>query len=190
MRYIAVILFVIALACNQQQSEEKNIKLVTKDSAVSKYPKVVDSLGVQALYDKTKWVLYCIYSDDTCLLKKRFSVTAAKTFGTLDLRFNELRQQKDTIEIDFYFYANDTLRYDMTTMANHKRLATGVGYRKGNDSILFYTSETTMRYFWEKGPTSRYANPLQPEVIAYIKNNKDKLNPWFKEEAKRKGILQ
>lgn len=190
MKYIATILFTIILcSCNLQQNEEKNRIQTPKGSVARKYPPIIDSLGFQALYDKTKWTLYCIYSDDTCLVKNNFPVTEGKTFGSLDLKFEELRQQNDTIEFSFCFYINDTLRYDITTMKNPKRLATGIGYRKGNDSILFYISETTMRYFWEKGLNSRYANPLQPEVIAYIRKNKESLNPWFKEEATRKGFL-
>jgi hypothetical protein len=112
------------------------------------------------------------------------------TFGTLDLRFSELRQSKDTIEMDFYFYLNDTIRYDKSTMEYNERMASGVGYKKGSDSIIFYISETTMRYFWEKGSSSKYENPLQPEVIVYIKSNKDKLNHWFREEARRKEIIK
>ena len=190
MKYRAIILFVLALACNQQQNNEKISGHEMKDSADSKYPRIVDSLGVHPLFDKAKWALYCIYSDDTCLLKESYSVKPEKTFGSLELRFSELRQQKDTIEIDFYCYVNDTLRCVVTTMANDNRLATGVGYRKGSDSILFYISGTTMRYFWETGANGRYANPLQPEVLSYIRQNRDRLHPWFREEAKRKGILQ
>jgi hypothetical protein len=155
-----------------------------------KYPKIIDSLGVQGLYDKTKWVLYCIYCDDTCVLKKGFSSTGGiKTFGELDLRFTELRQVGDTVELDFRFY-NDTIRCDIASLMDYKKIATGVGYKKNSDSILYYTSSTTMHSFWEKGPHSRYETPLQPEVISYIMNHKESLNPWFLEEAKRKKIIK
>ncbi len=190
MKNIFVLLFITILTgCNHQQGSKENSAVTEKDTLVSNYPSLIDSLNLQGLYDKAKWALYCIYSDDTCKVKKQFSVMPGKTFGTLDLRFSELRQQKDTIEMDFYFYVNDTIRYDISTMKSNKRLASGVGYKKGSDSIVFYISQTTMRYFWEKGATSRYENPLQPEVIDYIKSNKDSLNHWFREEAKRKGII-
>ena len=46
-----------------------------------------------------------------------------------------------------------------------------------------------MHRFFEKGLRSRYENALQPEVIAFIKKNMDKLNPWFREEVERKKII-
>jgi hypothetical protein len=180
---LVLISLTILIGCNQQKSSKQNSSVTENDALVSNYPSIIDSLSLWELYDKAKWTLYCIYSDDTCRVKKQFSVVSDKTFGSLDLRFSDLRQQKDTIEMDFYFYVNDTLRYDISTMANNKRLASGVGYKKDSDSILFYLSQTTMRYFWEKGMTSRYQNPMQPEVIDYI-------NPWFKKEAKRRGIIE
>ena len=82
------------------------------------------------------------------------------------------------------------MRCDVSSLKNSIRLATGAGYKKGSDSILYYTSSTTMHSFWEKGTYSRYDNPLQPEVIKYIKTNRDKLNPWFFKEAQVKGIIK
>jgi hypothetical protein len=179
----------VLIGCNQRKDLKNIVVAKESDSAVGKYPFLIDSFGLQSLYDKAKWTLYCIYCDDTCRIKEQYSFVPDRTFGTLDLRFSEIRQHNDTIEMDFYFYINDTTRYDISKMENFKGFASGVGYKNGSDSILFYTSQTTMRYFWKKGETSRYAKPLQPEVIDYIRSNKDKLNHWFREEAIRKGII-
>jgi len=32
--------------------------------------------------------------------------------------------------------------------------------------------------------------PLQPEVIRYIKQNKEKLDPWFRKEAIKRGVIK
>jgi hypothetical protein len=67
-------------------------------------------------------------------------------------------------------------------------LVTGVGFdTTTKKKIYMVSSNVTITH--KGNPQSRYENPLQPEVIAYIKNNKDKLNPWFREEAKRRKII-
>jgi hypothetical protein len=72
--------------------------------------------------------------------------------------------------------------------SGEKSISDGVQVRISDEKILgLIRGEGVV---WEKGPRSRYENPLQPEVIAYIKTNKDKLNSWFREEAKRRGIIK
>lgn len=53
---------------------------------------------------------------------------------------------------------------------DYKQLATGVGFDvKTKKKIYIISSNTTITY--NGNPTSRYENPLQPEVIKYIKEN-------------------
>lgn len=54
------------------------------------YPKEIKSLGIEKLFDKTKWYLYCITSDQ----KLDFTVVANHkgnvTYGTLPIKFDHL----------------------------------------------------------------------------------------------------
>ncbi len=47
------------------------------------------------------------------------------------------------------------------------------------------SSNTTITY---EGGVNRYENPLQPEVLKYIKENWYKLDECFRALAERKGI--
>jgi hypothetical protein len=72
-------------------------------------------------------------------------------------------------------------------MRDDRQLATGVGFDvKTRKKIYIISSNTTITY---KGDSkSRYENPMQPEVIKYIKENWYKLNECFRELAEQKGI--
>jgi hypothetical protein len=72
-------------------------------------------------------------------------------------------------------------------MRNYRQLATGVGFDiKTKTKIYMISSYITIS---SKGdPESSYENPMQPEVIKYIKENWDKINDCFKELAVQKGI--
>jgi len=181
-------MIILMYACDQSAS---NNDLIKNDSLIKagSYPSIIDSLGVQKLYDKTKWTLYCIYSDDSCILKENLVTGEVKTFGSLELKFKKIKLMRDTIEIYFDFYYNDIVRCDINSLKDYKHLATGMGYKTGSDSILYYISSSTLQYFWEKGPGSRYENPLQPDVLRFIQTNNEKLNPWFREAARQRRII-
>ena len=56
-------------------------------------------------------------------------------------------------------------------------------------NILGYRS-TTVPEFMDTDPRHRYKNPNQSEVVAFIQNHADELDPWFREESYRRGILK
>jgi hypothetical protein len=182
-----------AFACKQQKKANdtkhaNGTKSANDTENNFKYPRVIDSLNMREMYDQDKWAMYCLYCDDTCYMER--DKDEPRLFSTLDLRLKEVRQFNDTVEMDFNFYIHDTLRCKIAADGNRFYIKDGVGYRRGSDSIIYYTSSTTMKRFWERGLKSRYANPLQPDVVTFIKDNKEKLNPWFREEAKKRGVLQ
>jgi hypothetical protein len=189
MRFVIIIFVLFFADCSDQKPEHK---LVTakKDTIEHEgtYPKQINTKDLQMKYDKVRWAMYCIYCDDTCRFLKETGIKDSVTFASLDFRLEKLQQFNDTTEVYFYFY-KDSIKCDFRVIKNIE-LAIGAGYKKGDDNISYYISPTTMRYFWEKGTYSRYENPLQPEVITYINNNKSKLNRWFFNEAKRKGIIK
>ena len=141
---------------------------------------------MQAKYDTAKWFLYCIYCDDTCKFQNHLKIENIVTFGMLDLKFEGLNMSKDTLELFFNFYY-DTVKCDFLTIKN--TISTGVSFERNNNNISYYLSSSTLNIFYEKGPTSRYANPIQLEVISYLRNHKQKLAPWFRSEAQKRGLL-
>ena len=141
-------------------------------------------MHVQDLYDSARWYIYTRYCD--VLYKPKSDSLLSKPFGELELKFDNLWIKNDTAALIFYFtYKGEAILPSM--MREYKQLATGVVFDvKTKTKIYIISSNTTITY---KGdPTSRYENPLQPEVIKYIKENWDKLNECFRELAERKGI--
>jgi hypothetical protein len=185
-----IIVFCFFLASCNSESKRRGNEIVEADTTLPEeaYPGQIKKLNLEALFDKTKWTIYCIYCDDTVKFEKSTGITDIITFASLDLRFDTIHQFNDTTEIILSFYFRDTIKCEFGTVRN-LGLVTGVGFIKGYDSIYYYTTSSTMRRFWVKGSSSRYTNPLQPEVVEYIKINKEKLHPWFYSEAKKRGLL-
>jgi hypothetical protein len=154
-------------------------------------PKVADSLGVRKQCDEAKWRLYCLYCDSIVRFKTASLNSKKLTFGELTSYFFDIDKHSDTVDIYFGFYYSDPRK---ETYYNHNFI--GVSFCKNNktNKRSVYISPTPAKY-WEfncdpKNCRSRYVKPLQPDVIAYIRKNKSKLNPWFYKEAVKRGVLK
>ena len=71
----------------------------------------------------------------------------------------------------------------------------GAVYSLKSDSIIKFSWRTHARYIMRKcfNPNNckfREEKPLQPEVIKYIRQNKNKLDPWFRKEAIKRGVIK
>jgi len=104
------------------------------------------------------------------------------------LNFAHLRKSGDSTEYYFNFYYHDTVKCDFNLIDNYSYLR-GAGFTDRSDSISYWISPTTARYWTSKGTKTKYEHPLQPDVIAYIKRNQNKLNPWFLAEARKREII-
>jgi len=162
------------------------------DSTYS-YPKEIEKLGLQNKYDLTKWIMYCIMSDRHILFNKNNASSKIITYGTLPLKFNHMQINGDTVEIDFDFlYEGKFVDIKMTDYGP----LWGVVFVGNSDTVFRYYSQSDARYFMRrcspnvKNCPYREVNPLQPEVRKYIKQNKEKLDPWFRKEAQRKGVIK
>lgn len=162
------------------------------DNCHTCYPKRVDSLGIQKLYDETKWHLYCYYCDDTAGYN---SYTNEKiTYGTLELLFDTCEVRKDTVLITFRFNfpRKNVVKYNDVS---NKRFShydyCGVVYI--HDTIYAFYGHTFNGIYREfRNPESyksKYFNPLQPDVLRYINLHKNDINPWFRAEAIKRGVL-
>lgn len=200
---IATLLIVIT-ACNSANTRKEKKVANTIPKQEIGYPKIVDSLGVQELYDKTKWQMYLLKCDDTPKLENdSFLFTPPKSFASLDLKFDSLWQRNDSIAFYFDFYVNDTqsVLELMNKRSLKKDFCNGMLFYKGMDSLLFcYVSNHTdvISIYWT-GPvpkqyydttTNRTVKPLQPKVAKYINENKSELNPWFYKEAIKRGVIK
>jgi hypothetical protein len=185
MRYLFLIIALIVFSCNSNQESEKNVVQNNADKCFV-YPSSVDSLHLKDLYDSARWYVYTRHCDQNYLPKSDTSKSI--TFGELPLRFENLAFKHDTLELNFYFMDHQQPILPSMTR-DGKDLSTGVGFSLANRVKIYILSPNGYSTI-EKGSATRYENPLQPEVLSYIKNNWGKLDSCFKELAARKGIMK
>ncbi len=181
MRSIIIIFCVclILFSCTDNTAD-KNTE-VLNDTSFSR-----NSLEKKYL-DEGKWRLYCYYLDDTLQFWNNSLSNQPVTLGQLELKFEHLVRQSDTLLFYFSFYLNDSIRCNK----NIARIdpVTGVAFKE-NDSVPFaFIASNGVDYLWNGDPQSRFVEPLQPEVIKYIRLNGKKLNAWFYKEALMRGIV-
>lgn len=171
-------------SCNSNQQSIEQKKNERANDKCFMYPSIVDSLHLQDLFDSSRWYIYTDHCDILYLPKSDSLIK--KSFGEIELKFDDLIIKNDTVTFGFNFM--DKGRAIIPGMTrNDQQLATGVGFNlKTRKKIFIVSSNVTITF--KNNPTSRYENPLQPEVIKYIKDNWDKLNDCFRELAERKGI--
>ena len=186
MRKYLLMIALVTFGCSSNQQQEKQKEQVSLSNNCFVYPRVVDSLQVKDLYDSARWYLYTWHCDKNYLPKSDSSKSV--TFGELPLKFNNLALRQDTLEINFDFIDENEPYPILPSMTrDNKQLVTGVGFDIKTKKRIYMG---TTRWFTvvHKGGETRYENPLQSEVLAYIKNNWNKLDSCFKELAKRRGI--
>jgi hypothetical protein len=184
MKYNFLIIVVILFSCNlnQQQAKPKAGKISNDKCHV--YPPIVDSLHLQDLYDSARWYIYTEYCD--VLYLPITDSLISKPYGEIELKFYNLFIKHDTAHLSFTFI--DRGKPIMLSMTRDNRSsATGVGFNLKTRKKIFegYSGFT---YTSKGNPKSRYENPLQPEVVKYIRENWGKLDDCFRELAEQKGI--
>ena len=154
------------------------------------YPLAIKNNKLQHLFDEAKWQLYCLHCDTKLIFFDYMHIPDTPFAGSLDLKFDSWIQRNDTTEIRLKFYYNDTIPCDGGTVKNCGNLNYGVAFKDLNkDSILYFISGTIFTFSRDKNMHLRYNNVLQPDVISFIKSNKDILNTWFYNEAKNRNII-
>jgi hypothetical protein len=212
MKYLLILLLPFAFTCcnGQQQKKANEFKTSTKASIVGAmdYPKEIQQLGFEKLYDISKWYMYCIHCDGRMedlypALFWRVGDTAehinsenpkldSTTLGSLPLGFDNISIRGDTIEMHFYFYYKG---YKVDEKLVESLPLWGTVFYGNSDTIRMYASRSEIRYFMKEcvdyaNCNVRESKPLQPEVIKYIKSNSKNLDPWFKSEAIRRGVIK
>jgi hypothetical protein len=159
-----------------QKSEDK-VETFTSDSSKGRI-----------FYNQAKWIMYCIHCDEVTRWRPQYFYLPSVPVGTLDLRFRGASEKGDTVEIYCMFYYHDSIPCNANTLTNYFDLLNGIGFDKKSVKKLYFIRDNAM--FVSLGKNMRYINELQPEVIEYIQKNRNELNPWFRDEAIRKGILR
>lgn len=178
MKYILPIIFISIISCNN-----KKVPKTLNHPQISKNK-------FEDLKDETKWRLFCINCDKVCILSERVQIKDTVDYGSLNVKFEKLNILNDTIEISMDFYYNDTIKCDINTVWHFDILASGLAFNLNSDSVLYFLTKTTAGRMSDVDSNNRDRDPLQPDVINYIKNNRQKLNPWFREEAKRRKVIE
>jgi hypothetical protein len=186
--YFLIILVSILFSCNSNQQNTKQKEVELKSNKCFMYPSVIDSLQVRDLYDSARWYIYTFYCDKPYQPKE--DSLPQSYFGQLELRFSDLVAKGDTIQINYNFFDSSGHLILPSMMKEYKPLITGVGFNRLNKNKIYMESQNGFSVVMKGGVGNRYENPLQPEVLAYIKNNLNKLNECFKELVERKGIIK
>jgi hypothetical protein len=184
MRHYLLIAILILFSCNSNQQQVKSKPVKINNDKCHIYPSAIDSLHAQDLYDSARWFIYTWHCDMPYLPK--VDSLRIGTFGELELRFNRVFYKNNTLDIDFYFIDNGESVLTGSTR-DTRELATGVRFDFAAKRKLAMLSRNSYS-IQVNGEKSRYENPLQPEVISYIKGNWDKLDDCFRKLVEQKGI--
>lgn len=186
MKRCSILLFVVVLGCNLNKKKIKkdNIK-VAKDECFI-YPAIIDSFNIRNLYDSARWYIYTWHCDERYLSKR--DTTESISFGELPLKFNNFAFRGDTLEMNFDFIDQYEHRPILPSMTrNNIQFLSGVGFDMKTRKKIYMLSPNGFTTI-VKGASNRYENPLQPEVLSYIKNNWNKLDSCFKKLVEQKGV--
>jgi hypothetical protein len=187
-------LFLLFISCSRESKPLSSNDTPTRTSVIVKdddYPNEIKKLGLEYFYDKTKWTFYCQYCDEKLNLNKElFTKDTVITFGMLPLIFYKVQVQNDSVEIGFSFYFNNK---PVTEQQYNKSMFLSIMYNVEKDTVIYYRES---RFFTrvscdpDQECRSRVIKPLQPEVIKYILENREKLNPWFRNESIKQGVIK
>jgi hypothetical protein len=181
-KYIIYFIAFIFLSCNNLD--------IKKNTVINEYPISISDKKLEPHYNKTKWMLYCLNCDKQCILSEIVPIKDTTYFGFLDLKFSDIEYLHDTIGIRMGFYYNDTIKCDINTVYHLSHFKTRAFFKKSPDSLIYFRDDSNGFVFINyENSRDREVNPLQPDVINFIKNNKEKLNPWFRGEARRRKVI-
>lgn len=188
--FVRLLMFILMLSFIQCSSKG-NKKIVQSKPQVginyNQYNSVIDSLGVSKYYKEAKWLMYCIHCDLLPEWRIPYTNIMKKPCAYLDLEPHYVQKNDSIVKFLCEFLYNDTLPLNINTISNYHKILDGVQFniKTGDHRYIMGTST-----FVVVDSQSRYYKPLQPEVVEFINKKKDSLYPWFREEAKRRGVIK
>ncbi len=148
------------------------------------YPKVVDSLSLNNLFDQAKWDMYCISYADTCFTSKEYKIQdTIIPFSGLILKYEGHKFRNDTLQIYFGFYYKDIFRCDNYRCSNIFPLH-GVCYKLGSKSFYAYV-DLSMSEHYIDGLRRKKENGIK-----YLTTHPPQNNSWLLDEARKRGVIK
>jgi hypothetical protein len=151
--------------------------------------RMLDSLGLLQLNDTAKWMTYTMQGLDSATFgRNRDRVRLSKVpLCFLNLRLLYLDNKNDTLYLLYTFFYSDTVSVE--------QVSSGTPIM---DGIVFDVKKREpIGYMYGEGITWRsdfgdscFACILKPDIINFMRNNRHQLNPWFREEAKRRKVIE
>jgi hypothetical protein len=184
-------MLVLSFGCKTRVGDRQINNTIIDSFNEDRYPMEIDSLALNKLYDKSRWFIYCGQSYNQLIFKKQTGIHDSITYGMLPLIFDRLQINGDTVEIDWLFYYKGK-RVDGKLVENVP--AWGTVFKKASDKVLEISTRTDVGYFGYECPPNDSCPGLEPmiqkpEIINYIKQNKNKIDPWFRKEAIKRGLI-
>jgi hypothetical protein len=176
----------VIFGCNSNHGNKRDSAEMNNNNKCFVYPPTVDSLHIRDLYDSARWYVYIWHCDQNYFSKR--DTFKSITFGELPLSFDNLILKHDTIELNFSFL--DNLQPILPSMTrDNKELNTGIAFNLKTKRKIYMLSPNGYSAI-VYGGNNRYENPVQLEVLAYMKNNWNKLDTCFRELAQQKKIIK
>jgi hypothetical protein len=184
MKYYVLFIATIFVSCNSNGKNKKQSKNTISSDKCFDYPREIDSLKIQDLYDTARWYVYTRYCD--VFYQPKSDSLSSKRFGQLELKFDNLFKKNDTVSLFFDFIDKGKIILS-GTLRDNLELATGIAFDLKTRKKIFIISSNVSASF-EGDSKNRYINAMQPEVVNYMLENWENLNDCFKELAHRKGL--
>jgi hypothetical protein len=184
-KWIIVSMFIIRCTENNNNSESASNQINKFDAIELDQIDILKNLSLVMFNDTAKWLLYSIHYSDSLRLR---DINRTKIpLGFLKLNLTTVKLERDTLNLLYtYLYKDSILAEDYDV--DRPPTASGVQIDTKKGSVIgFIVGEGV---FNQKGPGSKYENIYQEELLNFVKNNKEKLDPWFKNEAEQHGILK
>jgi|GEM_PF-5021927 len=192
--YSVFILIALFLFSCKEKKKAKDLDKIASDTqriasiAVPELKEIsrVDSICYRSFIDSAEWLAYCIHADDSTSWTTEHQNLPVYAFASLNWKYQKSVEKGDSIEIFFKFYLKD-LACDYRSHKNYHRILNGIAFNKNTGKKLYLIRGDAI--FREIVSSSRYKYELQPDVVSFLKTNRNILAPWFKNEAKRRGII-
>ena len=189
-RNFLVYFSIVVVACNHPDRSPLH-HTTTKAGEYAEREKLalsyLESNGLLSLSDTAKWWFYNLFCDDTIPLSSK-AYGKRRYLGSLDLYTLVGGWNFDSSRIDIIcaFVADDTIKLSEIP-TKYGIMPSGVTFDARSKKVVGVISGLGS-YFTGSGVKSRFENLLQPDLLSFVRQNKDSLNGWYLEALKRHGV--
>jgi hypothetical protein len=141
-----------------------------------------DSLVKDSLVKEAKWRIYCHHCMDTIKWFRESNIDTILTLGSAELQLDTIKGLGDSVLIEFTFRS-------IAPIAN-SCLTNGIVFAKQPNRVKYAMTSCNFSFDVDVNPSGRdFVGPIRPQLVEFIKQNANKLDPWFQNEAINRKIL-